>query len=710
MKFHFKHAMSYSVLNGAGLAALIFLLHCGAACSGIRSPTIEPDELVASLTNGDPESRRAASSWAWEAGPYAIEPLAALLDDPDPNVRLNARRALWTIVHRATRPGADRERALAGESLAGVLRNRKILGLSTEDQRQVMRMLALTACRENTINTVADYLNDPELNEMALFALERIDHSAAEKALIKALESGGGSAMAEGAARALAARQSKAALPALLLLAESSQGQTGEKVRHALARSGEPMAEDTLLAAIEDGKPGAPEDLLLFAERRFHRGDKRGALKLFKRLLDREEAHLRAAAVRGVGYSGNIISHRDVMDKLGDADLAVRGEAYQALLRLPGDKISADLKSAFRTGTYVVREGILRVLTRRGDPEASDLVMAALGDAAPEVRYTAFELLGEFDDSSLETFLLEAAEQGSPQEREAALESYLDHADRRLSRGEEEKALQMYHRLLAEDPASTVVREALKGVVAVGSPDSLEIIRPLVREPGLREDVNWARLTIATKLMETDRRLALTIFDKVCRESGSRSLRQKAAAKLRNLGEDTSTYPKRNGFLVNWHLIGPFPGQAETQFGTAHFDVEDVDLSRSVEAGDRMLTWKAYTTEDLDGVVDLLHLKPNQNVTAYGYTEFNWDREEEAMLKVGSDDGIALWFNDKDVYKHDISRGLTVDEDKVAVRFKAGKNRLLVKVSQGGGDWAFCVRITDRKGHIVDLTKQGSEP
>jgi hypothetical protein len=42
-----------------------------------------------------------------------------------------------------------------------------------------------------------------------------------------------------------------------------------------------------------------------------------------------------------------------------------------------------------------------------------------------------------------------------------------------------------------------------------------------------------------------------------------------------------------------------------------------------------------------------------------------------------------------------VDRGLQPDQDTVAVNLKKGANSVLVKVDQGGGDWAFCLRFRD---------------
>jgi len=79
------------------------------------------------------------------------------------------------------------------------------------------------------------------------------------------------------------------------------------------------------------------------------------------------------------------------------------------------------------------------------------------------------------------------------------------------------------------------------------------------------------------------------------------------------------------------------------------------------------------------------------------------DTAREAVLKIGSDDGVALWLNGERVHLHDVARGLTVDEDVVPVTLRQGSNVLLVQVSQGGGDWGLCVRLCDAGGEPIDL-------
>ncbi|NJL71886.1 MAG: hypothetical protein HC888_09900 [Candidatus Competibacteraceae bacterium] len=48
-----------------------------------------------------------------------------------------------------------------------------------------------------------------------------------------------------------------------------------------------------------------------------------------------------------------------------------------------------------------------------------------------------------------------------------------------------------------------------------------------------------------------------------------------------------------------------------------------------------------------------------------------------------------------------------MDEDSKPATLKAGKNVILVKISQGGDEWSFCVRLTDRNGKAIAFTQAG---
>jgi hypothetical protein len=79
-------------------------------------------------------------------------------------------------------------------------------------------------------------------------------------------------------------------------------------------------------------------------------------------------------------------------------------------------------------------------------------------------------------------------------------------------------------------------------------------------------------------------------------------------------------------------------------------------------------------------------------------TELISDKEQTILLHMGSDDGIKVWLNGKVAYKNNTSRYCKANDDKTEIALKAGKNRLLVKITQSAGEWAGIIRISAPDG------------
>jgi len=89
------------------------------------------------------------------------------------------------------------------------------------------------------------------------------------------------------------------------------------------------------------------------------------------------------------------------------------------------------------------------------------------------------------------------------------------------------------------------------------------------------------------------------------------------------------------------------------------------------------------------------------NVAAYAYAGIQLSEAGEYLVKIGSNDGVKAWFNGQEIDRQDVARGYRADEDECRVNAKAGKNTLLLKVTQAGGRWNLGVRITRSDGTPV---------
>ena len=93
-----------------------------------------------------------------------------------------------------------------------------------------------------------------------------------------------------------------------------------------------------------------------------------------------------------------------------------------------------------------------------------------------------------------------------------------------------------------------------------------------------------------------------------------------------------------------------------------------------------------------DGQIDLgAHYSGAYDAVAYARVVLRADRATTLHLAMGSDDGLAVLLGGKRVFAHDVLRGLRRGEDEVELPLVAGRNELLFKVTQAGGDFALAV-------------------
>ena len=95
------------------------------------------------------------------------------------------------------------------------------------------------------------------------------------------------------------------------------------------------------------------------------------------------------------------------------------------------------------------------------------------------------------------------------------------------------------------------------------------------------------------------------------------------------------------------------------------------------------------------GLVDLQSLIGGDDCAAYLRNNIWSDKPQEAVLELGSDDGVKVWLNGELVHSNNVMRGVKPGEDKVKVNLKRQWNELLLKVTNGAGGWGASVRLTD---------------
>jgi len=140
-----------------------------------------------------------------------------------------------------------------------------------------------------------------------------------------------------------------------------------------------------------------------------------------------------------------------------------------------------------------------------------------------------------------------------------------------------------------------------------------------------------------------------------------------------------------------WMLIGPFPNANNAGFDTVYPPEKEIDFSKQYDGKGGKAAWKK--TDYKDGTVNNLAVfsKPELNVDGVCYVarEITCVGATEMPLSLGSDDGLAVFVNGERVLADNQQRACAPDQERVTIRLKPGKNVLLLKITQGGGEWAF---------------------
>ncbi|MCE9534454.1 MAG: hypothetical protein K8T89_25535 [Planctomycetes bacterium] len=191
------------------------------------------------------------------------------------------------------------------------------------------------------------------------------------------------------------------------------------------------------------------------------------------------------------------------------------------------------------------------------------------------------------------------------------------------------------------------------------------------------------------------------------------------AGKLDKLGVQVSVI-KHLGFVLDWHVIGPFDGLNQKGFATPYPPEEKVDLAATLQGKTGMVTWKRLTLKEANasagGRLGLMNLLPtlgtHHDAVAYAYTVIHVGKAIETEFRGSADDNLSVWVNGKRAFGFEEYRnGVRHDRHRFPVKFNAGENTILVKIVQVPFDvaspeanWEFLLRIVDREGKGLAFT------
>lgn len=161
-------------------------------------------------------------------------------------------------------------------------------------------------------------------------------------------------------------------------------------------------------------------------------------------------------------------------------------------------------------------------------------------------------------------------------------------------------------------------------------------------------------------------------------------------------------------FMRSWLVCGPFPNAPapggtreaierpgfETDYLVGHGGEAKLRVSPGQEERHAGTTrvWSRYDSPE--DVVDLdAAISTEDDVVGYAYCEIEADAAGPCVLALGTNDGVAVWWNGERVWSNPRARTHIADGDLIPVLLERGTNRLLLKIEERGGRWRFICRL-----------------
>ena len=142
--------------------------------------------------------------------------------------------------------------------------------------------------------------------------------------------------------------------------------------------------------------------------------------------------------------------------------------------------------------------------------------------------------------------------------------------------------------------------------------------------------------------------------------------------------------------LGPWWVIFPFDNSDETGFDTVYPPETEIDFNKEyIGKEGRKIGW--YKTDS--GGENVFSNVPEDDVTGYALTYLESDRDQNYLLSLGSDDTIKIWVNDQLVFSKYVHRPLRRADDVIQLPVSKGRNKILVKITNGYGPWGFFADI-----------------
>ncbi len=335
--------------------------------------------------------------------------------------------------------------------------------------------------------------------------------------------------------------------------------------------------------------------------------------------------------------------------------------------------------------------------------------VAPEGHGHREASYAWAELTAQADADDLPTILAGMDDAGPLAENwlRAAVDAI---AERRVQATGQLPVAPLEKFLAQTDHNPRARRLAYEWIARVDETAPDRLIPGMLDDPSLelRRDAVTRLVTTARAAADQDKAAAIATYRTALDAARDLDQVKSITEALDELGAPVDL-AHHYGFIVDWHLVGPFDNRGGKGFAAVYPPEESVDFDATYSTPEGKTSWITHHTDDAYGSVDLNKaLGKHMGVVGYAAAEFLSDDAQTVDIRIGSENAIKLWLNGKLLFAAEAYHANSaIDQYLGQGQLKPGRNVILVKVCQDeqtvdwAQSWAFQLRVCDASGQAV---------
>ncbi|MCX6267206.1 MAG: DUF2961 domain-containing protein, partial [Bacteroidetes bacterium] len=181
------------------------------------------------------------------------------------------------------------------------------------------------------------------------------------------------------------------------------------------------------------------------------------------------------------------------------------------------------------------------------------------------------------------------------------------------------------------------------------------------------------------------------------------------------IGLDGISMEPKRVFIPDWFILGPYQnprkiGSVRRGLDSVYLPEKIIDLQKDyLGATGKPIRWRHVQTPE-NGCLSLTDkISPNELVVAYAFTQIYSPGNFKTTLFIGSDDGCKVFLNGTELYRYQGERIAEPDQAEIELSLKPGWNKLLLKIENNYGAFAFYARLLDTGNKLIISANQNTQ-